>query len=63
MNPLTQSKNATILPLLIALTLGCFGLSPLAALARLEENLGAAEVGLSSDDLREIEEAAAMMGR
>ena len=27
MNPLTQSKNATILPLLIALTLGCFGLS------------------------------------
>ena len=28
MNPLTQSKNATILPLLIALTLGCFGLSP-----------------------------------
>jgi hypothetical protein len=28
MNPLTQSKNATILPVLIALTLGCFGLSP-----------------------------------
>jgi endosialidase-like protein len=28
MNPLTQSKNATILPLLIALMLGCFGLSP-----------------------------------
>jgi trimeric autotransporter adhesin len=28
MNPLTQSKNATILPLLIALTFGCFGLSP-----------------------------------
>ena len=28
MNPLTQSKNTTILPLLIALTLGCFGLSP-----------------------------------
>ena len=28
MNPLTQSKNATILPLLIALTLGCFVLSP-----------------------------------
>ena len=28
MNPLTQSKNATILPALIALTLGCFGLSP-----------------------------------
>jgi len=28
MNPLTQSKNATILPLLIALTLGCFWLSP-----------------------------------
>jgi hypothetical protein len=28
MNPLTQSKNATILPLLIVLTLGCFGVSP-----------------------------------
>jgi Galactose oxidase, central domain len=28
MNLLTQSKNATILPVLIALTLGCFGLSP-----------------------------------
>ena len=28
MNPLTQSKNATILPVLIALTLGSFGLSP-----------------------------------
>jgi hypothetical protein len=27
MNPLTQSKNTTILPVLIALTLGCFGLS------------------------------------
>ena len=28
MNRLTQSKNTTILPVLIALTLGCFGLSP-----------------------------------
>ncbi len=28
MNPLTPSKNATILPLLIALTLGCIGLLP-----------------------------------
>jgi uncharacterized coiled-coil protein SlyX len=28
MNPLIQSKNATILPVLIALTLACFGLSP-----------------------------------
>jgi hypothetical protein len=28
MNPLTQSKNATILPVLIALMLACFGLSP-----------------------------------
>ena len=28
MNPLTQSKNTTILPVLIALMLGCFGLSP-----------------------------------
>jgi hypothetical protein len=28
MNPLTQSKNATVLPLLIALMLACFGLSP-----------------------------------
>jgi hypothetical protein len=26
MNPLTQSKNTTILPVLIALMLGCFGL-------------------------------------
>ena len=28
MNPLIQSKNITILPVLIALTLGCFALSP-----------------------------------
>ena len=28
MNPLTQSKNGTILPVLVALTLGCFALSP-----------------------------------
>jgi hypothetical protein len=28
MNPLTQSKYTTILPVLIALILGCFGLSP-----------------------------------
>jgi hypothetical protein len=28
MNPLIQSKNTTILPVLIAVTLGCFGLSP-----------------------------------
>jgi trimeric autotransporter adhesin len=28
MNPLTQSKNTTILPVLIALMLACFGLSP-----------------------------------
>src|SRR6266481_4671844 len=28
MNPKIQLKNATILPVLIALTLGCFGLSP-----------------------------------
>src|SRR4029434_3067007 len=28
MVPLIQSKNATILPVLIALTLACFGLSP-----------------------------------
>ena len=28
MNRLTQSKNATMLPVLIALMLGCFGLSP-----------------------------------
>jgi hypothetical protein len=28
MNPLTQSKNTIILPVLIALTLGCFALSP-----------------------------------
>src|SRR5207253_132871 len=28
MNPLIQSKNTTILPVLIALTLACFGLSP-----------------------------------
>jgi hypothetical protein len=30
MNPLIQSKNATILPVLIALALGCFGLAPTA---------------------------------
>jgi hypothetical protein len=30
MNRLTQSKNTTILPVLIALTLGCFALSPVA---------------------------------
>jgi hypothetical protein len=30
MNLLTQSKNTTILPVLIALALGCFGLSPTA---------------------------------
>ena len=30
MNPLIQSKYTTILPVFIALTLGCFGLSPLA---------------------------------
>jgi len=30
MNPVTQSKNTTILPVLIALTLGCFALSPTA---------------------------------
>src|SRR5262245_52621564 len=28
MNPLTQSKNATILPVFIALTVGCFAISP-----------------------------------
>ena len=28
MNPLIQSKNTTILPVFIALTLGCFALSP-----------------------------------
>jgi hypothetical protein len=33
MNPLIQSKNTTILPVLIALTLGCFGLSPQARAA------------------------------
>ena len=30
MNPLTRSKNTTILPVLVALTLGCFALSPTA---------------------------------
>src|SRR5712691_11944686 len=29
-NPPIQSKNTTILPILIALTLGCFGVSPTA---------------------------------
>jgi hypothetical protein len=33
MNPLTQSKNTTILPVLIALTLGCFEVSPTARAA------------------------------
>jgi len=40
MNPLTQSKNTTILPLLIALTLGCFGLSPQARAVCQEGCLG-----------------------
>ena len=40
MNPLTQSKNATILPILIALTFGCFGLSPQAQ-AVCQEGCGA----------------------
>ena len=30
MNPLTQSKNTTILPVLVVLTLACFALSPMA---------------------------------
>ena len=30
MNPLTRSKNTTILPVLITIVLGCFGLSPAA---------------------------------
>ena len=30
MNPLIESKNAAVLPVLIALTLGYFGLSPTA---------------------------------
>ena len=33
MNPLTQSKNTTILPVLIALTIGCFALAPQARAA------------------------------
>ena len=33
MNPLIQSKNETILPVLIALTLDCFALSPQARAA------------------------------
>jgi len=40
MNPPTQSKNATILPILIALTFGCFGLSPQAQ-AVCQEGCGA----------------------
>ena len=36
MNPLTQSKKATILPILVAVTLGCFAISPQARAACLD---------------------------
>jgi len=40
MNLLTQSKNTAILPVLVALTLGCFGLSPAARAADPSPNGG-----------------------
>jgi hypothetical protein len=51
MNPLIQSKNTTILPVLIALTLGCFGLSPQAQAVCEEGCLTNANTVLGEDAL------------
>jgi hypothetical protein len=51
MNPLTQSKNATILPVLIALTLGCFGLVPQARAVCQEDCLTNQNTVLGEDAL------------
>jgi hypothetical protein len=51
MNPLTQSKNATILPLLITLTFGCFGLSPQARAVCKEDCIPNQSTALGEDAL------------
>ena len=51
MNPLTQSKNTTILPVLIALTLGWFALSPQARAVCQEGCLTNANTVLGDDAL------------
>jgi hypothetical protein len=51
MNPLIQSKNTTTLPVLIALTLGCFGLSPQARAVCQEGCLTNENTGLGEDAL------------
>jgi len=56
MNPLTQSKNATILPVLIALTLGCFGLSPQAQAVCQEGCLTNANTALADAIFRTLPE-------
>ena len=54
MNPLTQSKNTTILPLLIALVLGCFGLSPTAQAVCQEGCLTNQNTVLGDDALKNL---------
>src|SRR4030095_9745163 len=54
MNPLTQSKNATILPVLTALTLGCCGLSPQARAVCQEGCLTSQNTVLGDDALIRI---------
>src|SRR4030095_8127455 len=51
MNPQIQSKNATILPILIALTLGCFALAPQARAACQEGCLTNENTALGDDAL------------
>ena len=51
MNPLTQSNTTTILPVLIALTLGCFGLSPQAGAVCQEGCLTNSNTALGDDAL------------
>jgi Chaperone of endosialidase len=51
MNPLTQSKNTTVLPVLIALTLACFGLSPAARAVCQEDCLTSNNTVLGDDAL------------
>jgi hypothetical protein len=51
MNPLTQSKNTSILPVLIALTLVCFALSPQARAVCQQDCLGNQNTVLGNDAL------------
>jgi hypothetical protein len=55
MNPLTQSKNTTILPALIALTLACFALSPAARAVCREGCLTNQNTVLGDDALRDLD--------